>query len=315
MLTEKEVEQKLLKEPEIRARLEAIDRKFAPARMVKDGGQDLGPSTPSQPREFPFDRATASLTPVKPNWLVYDCEIINAIPDPKKRKDPNYTYCSGWTDFSGMGVAVIGYRIDRHQPSYCLSVEEFAEIVKNFDGVVVGFNSIMFDDRLLAAHGLPIKTGYDLLPEIRGQAGLISNPRSKALKGLTPAIKGKRTYKLDKIASFNNLPGKSMDGAMAPLLWQQGKHKEVIDYCLGDVLVTSQILELGLMGSLRDPNTGEYLLLPLPVAMSPTVAEPAPIRQVVRVSKLAAPVENTRTFGILDAEVEVDMPLVDFDLD
>ena len=75
------------------------------------------------------------------------------------------------------------------------------------------------------------------------------------------------SYKLDAIARANGM-AKSGDGQMAPLLWQQGKRQEVIDYALNDVRITRDILKLGLKGELVDPNTNKLLQL----ASLPTVS-------------------------------------------
>ena len=40
--------------------------------------------------------------------LIYDLEIVKAIPDRKKAREPDIEYCSGWHDHANMGVSVIG---------------------------------------------------------------------------------------------------------------------------------------------------------------------------------------------------------------
>ena len=48
---------------------------------------------------------------------------------------------------------------------------------------------------------------------------------------------------LDKAAKGMGLPGKpvGMDGAMAPILWKEGRYKEVLNYVLQDVNMTLQL--------------------------------------------------------------------------
>jgi hypothetical protein len=117
---------------------------------------------------------------------------------------------------------------------------------------LVGFNSKGFDDKLLAANGLEgIETHYDLLEEIRIAAGFDAH-FSSVPKGYS--------YKLDALAKANG-SAKTGSGELAPVLWQQGKKQEVIDYCKMDVEITSKILNLGLAGELIDPNTGDKLKL------------------------------------------------------
>jgi hypothetical protein len=116
---------------------------------------------------------------------------------------------------------------------------------------VVGFNSANFDDKLMAAHGIKVKTTYDVLEQVRIAAGFEPHHTS---------VRRGYSYKLDAIAQANGM-AKTGSGALAPVLWQQGKHQEVKDYCLNDVRITRNILELGLKGELIDPNTGKRLKL------------------------------------------------------
>lgn len=186
-------------------------------------------------------------------YLIYDCEIIKCIPGKNGERVDGYEYCSGWTAFESMGISVIGYQWSGlGKPSYCLNALEFFRQVyaaKSF--CLVGFNSRNFDDKLMAANGAGVLTGYDILEEIRVAAGF--GPTYDTVpKGFS--------YSLDAIARMNGM-AKTGNGALAPQLWQQGRHKQVIDYCLNDVRITKAILELGLAGELKDPNTGEKLQL------------------------------------------------------
>ena len=44
----------------------------------------------------------------RPSVLVYDIEIVNAIPDREGIKKEGVEYCEGWGDHAGMGISVIG---------------------------------------------------------------------------------------------------------------------------------------------------------------------------------------------------------------
>lgn len=197
--------------------------------------------------------------------LIYDIEIANAIPGKNKPNLDGVAYCKGWGDFEGMGIAVIGAKLVRerggfprfsyHSQPY-LSADDFFNTIRlsreENDFKVVGFNSKNFDDKLLAANGIKgVRTDYDLLEEVRIAAGFWADYRS---------VPKSFTYNLDALAKANNM-AKTGHGALAPILWQQGKKKEVIDYCLNDVEITSKILDLGLAGELIDPNTNEKLKL------------------------------------------------------
>ena len=180
--------------------------------------------------------------------LVYDCEIIKCIPTGEVL--PKYSYCNGWRDFDNMGISAIGYS---DLINYWYDLEPFTNFkaIAQKSLVVVGFNSKQFDDELCKANGIDVKTDYDLLEEIR-IAAFGSPDWQSTPKGFS--------YSLDAISKANGM-AKTGHGALAPQLWQDGKHQEVIDYCLNDVKLTVQILELGIKGKLIDPNTGKYLKL------------------------------------------------------
>jgi hypothetical protein len=187
-------------------------------------------------------------------YIVYDLEIIKAIPG--KDLIEGIEYCSNWRDYKKMGISVIGYQWYDGKPSYCLSASDFFNELNARDRpegfVMVGFNNKSFDDHLLAAHGLHgTLHKYDLLEEVRIAAGFKAHFQSVP-KGYS--------YKLDSIAQANGT-AKTGSGELAPILWQQGKCQDVIDYCKMDVTITTQMLELGLVGELIDPNTGKKLQL------------------------------------------------------
>lgn len=185
------------------------------------------------------------------NYVIYDCEIIKCIPTKEARFD-DYEYCDGWHDHANMGISVIGYyqsHVDSYHAIVSSDLHNFPVVVAGCK--IVGFNSRSFDDRLMAANNMPVKTDYDLLEEVRIAAGFAAH-YSSVPKGYS--------YSLDAIARANGM-AKTGSGALAPQLWQQGKHQEVIDYCLMDVKITKTLLDLGMAGKLIDPNTGSKLQL------------------------------------------------------
>lgn len=101
--------------------------------------------------------------------------------------------------------------------------------------VVVGYNSIGFDNPLCAAHGItiPEDKSYDLLVEIWKAAGLGPKFQYPTHIGFT----------LDAVCTANLGLGKTGHGALAPVQWQRGQIGAVIDYCLNDVRITRQLLE------------------------------------------------------------------------
>lgn len=185
--------------------------------------------------------------------IIYDCEILRAIP-PRNETEriPEIFYCGGWWDFEGMGLSCIGvydYFEARYRVFLKDNFRDFQGLVDSSD-LVVGFNSLRFDNRLCAAHEIqvPEEKSYDLLAEIWAGAGLGEefNPTTHKNFGLEACC----------LANFNL--GKSGNGAMAPVLWQRGEFGAVIDYCLRDVWLTKklldQIIEVGKIWDPRDPE-------------------------------------------------------------
>lgn len=183
--------------------------------------------------------------------IVYDAEIKHAIPDGKRMVE-GIRYCNGWTDHEGMGVSVIcaydwgnGYRVFLED-----NFQDFKALVEAPSTILIGYNNRAFDDPLLE-HALriyiPPTHSYDLLREVR------------IARGLHPAAVGGPN--LDTLCKANFLPGKSGSGALAPILWQQGKHGQVVDYCLNDVLQLKELIELVLVGRLRDSGNGRRLAI------------------------------------------------------
>jgi hypothetical protein len=215
------------------------------------------------------------------DYLVFDCEIKKCIPDRNGVMDANLDYCEGWNDYDNMGVSVVGVQpcgwsapiawvdeaytgkdswvrrdqFDRDGTEALCPATVFRQpslnqwFEANDETVIIGFNSKNFDDKLLQANGINIKTDYDLLEEIR-LAAFGSTRYQDTPKGCG--------YTLGKIAEANGF-SKTGSGDLAPVLWQQGRYEEVIKYCLNDVKITHELLLLGWAGRLVDPNTGKKL--------------------------------------------------------
>jgi hypothetical protein len=178
--------------------------------------------------------------------IVYDCEIIKCIPPAVQ---PDLQYCEGWHDHAGMGISVIGvydYLTDQYRVFLKDNFADFVKLVRDREHVI-GFNSLAFDDRLCAAHGLEVTTTYDLLCEVR----VASKQPPRYRPGTRPG------YSLERLALANLGTGKSGSGALAPELWQRGQRGAVIDYCLGDVALTKRLFDR--RAGLIDP-TGRGML-------------------------------------------------------
>lgn len=193
------------------------------------------------------------------NLLVYDTEIINAVPDKHLPQAMDIRYCKGWSDHEGMGVSVIcaylwevGYRVFLKD-----NFGEFKDLVADPETLCIGFNNRAFDDLLLdraLGIGISIHRSWDLLRSVR------------VARGESPGAVG--GISLDKLCKANFLPGKSpMAGMAVPMMWQRGQYGAVINHCLNDVMQTKKLVELVLAGRLRDPESGRILPVTLPARL------------------------------------------------
>lgn len=175
------------------------------------------------------------------NMVIYDCEIIKAIPPFKQGEErlPDIEYCEGWHDFANMGISVIGmydYADDRYHVFCKDNFREFFNRVQDA-AVVVDFNGFKFDKPLLEANigEIEFNHHYDILREIWKALG--NNP-DEFNAGTHSG------YGLDMCCAANFGSRKSGHGALAPIDWQRGNIGSVIDYCLNDVRLTKNLLDL-----------------------------------------------------------------------
>ena len=184
--------------------------------------------------------------------LVYDLEIVQAIPQRNKAKEPDIVYCAGWEDHANMGVSVIGAYDsldDRFRVFTKEGFSDFEQLAHN--RILVGFNSIHFDDEVLKHVGVNVTTDFDLLQELWVGAGL----------GREFVYTSHAGFGLDATAKANGVGAKTGWGGSAPIQWQRKEYGRVIDYCLEDVRLTwrlmSQVMDFGF---LRDPRNPAELL-------------------------------------------------------
>lgn len=146
--------------------------------------------------------------------LIYDIEILNAIPNANEPREPDIIYCDGWNDHAGMKIAVIGCFDYSSETSriFCQdNLTDFLTLALSHD-VCVGFNNHRFDDPVLASQGLILKSTYDLFAEIQHGIGLDFNAPAKRRHG----------YGLSNMATANFQLKKTGDGAKAPINFQRG---------------------------------------------------------------------------------------------
>lgn len=181
--------------------------------------------------------------------LVYDLEILNAIPEREGKPEAGIQYCDGWEDYQGMGVAVAccyDYVTDRYRVFCQDNLTDFKTLVSSTE-CVVGYNNHRFDDHVMEAAGItvPPEKSYDILQEIWRGLGLNSDYKSETHGG----------YGLEALSEANFGITKNGSGAVAPLLWQRGQVGTVIDYCLHDVFLTKKLLDRIIQsGALASPK-------------------------------------------------------------
>lgn len=183
--------------------------------------------------------------------IIFDCEIKKCIPPRDGQLTIGVEYAKSWTDFAGMGISTLcAWDCQTNRPLVFMedNLQDFGKLLTQ-RRMFIGFNSLKFDNHLLDANGIEIPRyqSYDLLDAIRMATGT------------------NKGYGLDAMCKANFNKGKSGDGALAPILWQQGKLGELISYCLDDVMLTRQLfMRAYTQGALKCPKTGELIIIAVP---------------------------------------------------
>ena len=194
------------------------------------------------------------------NLIVYDCEIEKAIPAKNEQPLPGIEYCKGWRDFEGMGISVItAIDVGKKESRVFLADNfgEFKALAENPNNILCGFNNRKFDDFLVGTIGVTIEPerSYDILREIWIASGLDPDTFTFSTHG---------GFSLEKVCVANFGVGKSGSGAFAPILWQQGRRGEVIDYCLRDTTLTYNLLQIIPVSGIKCPKTFRFLNIKSP---------------------------------------------------
>lgn len=192
--------------------------------------------------------------------IIYDCEIIKAIPVEGKEKIEGIEYCEGWHDFKGMGISVI-CAYDYIKSKYFIFTEgdfkNFQKLV-NDARLLIGFNSFAFDIPLCEAHGIhiPRDKSWDLQVEIWKAAGLSEtfNRSTHGGLGLSACICVNFVGAIN--SSSNNIP----------VLWQKGQTDQVIKHCCDDVKAVKDLIwkihNVGFVCDPRDSDNRLYISSP-----------------------------------------------------
>ena len=189
--------------------------------------------------------------------LTYDIEIKRAIlngqpADEFEEQYPGIEYVNTFQDFDRMGIGclcalALGEQLPRIYDER--NVREFQQVLDSAD-LIVTYNGEGFDHRVLAANGVvvPAHKSLDLLAQIKQATG--------------------QRYSLDAIAEKNLRIRKTDSGKLAPILWQQGQHARVINYCLNDCLMTQELYTLAKSQGFLVTPKGQRVSLNLEQAQS-----------------------------------------------
>lgn len=194
------------------------------------------------------------------NTWCFDLEIIKAILSKGEVPVPGIAYCNGWTDYLGMGVAIlVARRLDNadnkiaftgdplFQQVGILPLSDFQLLVDRAD-LLIGHNSRGFDAKVLQANGviIPERKHLDFYHEVK-LAQKTNFPKGFKLELLSPRCGG---------------PSKTDSGALAPHRWQRGEKLRVLDYCRNDIeMVRAVALYYALHGgSIPDLQGGHVRL-------------------------------------------------------
>jgi hypothetical protein len=234
------------------------------------------PAAPAEPPRALAVSAPASAAPLRPNngsdhsprcvecgavqtvpadCIVYDCETKLCIPNDREQRNPAWDYCRDRADWLGMGISVVCAIDLRDMIPRVFLADNLAAFAALIAGrVVAGHSNHEFDDKLVMAHGVPVTRSYDMLRHLRVAIGEPANYTPRVTRA------GRRVNDIAR-ENLNGLQ-KSADGAMAPVLWQEGKLGELVDYCLRDVMIEARLISL--LPTLTDPLTRRIVTLPLP---------------------------------------------------
>lgn len=197
------------------------------------------------------------------NALVYDIEIVKAIRGKDEALIEGIEYCAGWGDHANMGISVVGVHdlLTGQYRVFCSdNLSEFFALAGNRE-LLISFNGVGFDNEVLKHFGELPKENYKGQPDHHHYYDILREVW--LCKGLSPDKFYWKThggFGLDAICSANGLGSKTGHGALAPVQWQRGEIGSVIDYCLQEVHLTSELFKLCQVWPINSPKGGTLKL-------------------------------------------------------
>lgn len=167
-------------------------------------------------------------------FLVFDVEIKKTITQVAKElglSDERKAFA--FPHKLGFSVGVIYNSITQEYLVF-QSAREFADYLLRFNGLIVSFNGKRFDLAVLLDE-ISIDD-YNLLQLL---------PHLDILQDFYRKVDGKFRVSLDNVAQNTLNKAKTGNGANAPIMFQQGKMDELVEYCKNDVAITKELFEFG----------------------------------------------------------------------
>lgn len=180
--------------------------------------------------------------------IVYDVETKLCQPD--GYRDPQWQYAASRTDYIGMGISVIAAVDTRDLVPRVFLDDNIHAFFKLIEGrCVAGFGNHDFDDIIITAHGATVDRSYDIVRHGRRAFG---EPED-----YTPNLtRGGRSCNDYARANLEGMQ-KSAHGSEAPKMYQRGEIGALVDYCLRDAVIETQLILK--IPKLIDPRTGRPL--------------------------------------------------------
>lgn len=167
-------------------------------------------------------------------YLVFDVEIKRTIEEVgRELKLVDEKFAFNYPHKLGFSCGVVYNSVTDEFLAF-QSARDFADYLLKYHILLVSFNGVRFD--------LPV-----LLDEIDIDTyrELVNRPHLDILQDFYVRVNKNFRVGLDNLAMNTLGKSKTGNGADAPILFQQGKIDELIDYCRNDVVLTKEIFEFG----------------------------------------------------------------------
>ncbi len=213
--------------------------------------------------------------------LIYKCEPIKRIPLESGFRESDLESWAEWHNYENIGIAVIGTWASWKLPGKRLAaftndqLEAFQELVDKAEKII-GFNSLIFDDKLCQLYAIRLETDYDLLREIVGEviSSQLSTEAEYVFKHLNRNIMKQYPivfeYSLEGLAQANLGKSQSATSSSNSGFWQRKQQQKVIDDCMYQVQLIKKFYDLHQRNRLLDPVYGRAVSRKFPIPVPTT---------------------------------------------